>query len=151
MKIEYSTDYALVKAILSHPENWYYVSDDFCKSIHEFEPAQGKGFFYYLITEDDKPMGSLMLVQVSSVALELHAALLPEFRGDKSKEVLHELCECLKKDMPEAKRLRVFIPAWNTRAVSAAIKSGLDLLGTEPSGSVKDGKPYNLVMFGVQI
>ena len=151
MKIEYSTDYALIKAILSHPENWYYVSDDFCESIEQFEPRQGNGFHYYLVIEDEKPVGCLMLVQVSTVALELHAALTPNFKGDKSQSVLDGLLPVIRADLPAAKRLRVFIPAWNKRALSAAIKSGLEFMGIEKEGSAKDGALHDLILFGVRI
>ena len=151
MKVEYSTDYQTIKEILAHPENWQYVSDDFTENVAEFEPVQAPGCHYYLAKEGDAAVGCLMVVQVSTIAFELHAALVPEFKGDKSKQVLDGLLASIREDLPQAKRLRVFIPAWNKRALSAAIKSGLEFIGIEKEGSAKDGGFHDLILFGVSI
>lgn len=149
--LEYTRDDAAILAIAGIPDVWQFVSDDIGGDFEKYELPKSPGIHYYLVKENNHVVGFVLFISVSSLALEMHAALIPSFRGNKSEQVLAAIKAAINQDMPQMKRLRVFISAWNKPAVSAAIRCGLDFMGTEPSGSFKDGRYHNLLLFGASL
>lgn len=129
---------------------WDALSDDGSGDPQDFAPVDAPGVTY-LRPALDAPMGVLLLVQVNAATLELHTALLPEYRGTHTKAVFDALCAHLKATRPDITRLRTWVPDWNRAAFIAAKRVGFDHVGTEPRAFRKHGTVHDLHLFGVSL
>lgn len=151
ISLSYTQDYEAVLKLAKTQGVWEFVSDDLGAGISEYQLPISSGIHYYLIKNDNDVVGFAALISVTSLALELHMGLVPEFRGKKGGLVLQAIKEAMRRDMPQMRRLRIPIPEFNKAAVSSAIAAGLDLMGAEPNGCLKNGEFHNLLLFGAAI
>jgi len=127
---------------------WEWVSDD-GSDIEQFNPPICDQVTYYIPEQDGVPVGCLMLVECNNATVELHSALLPEYRGKATAEVFRALLDALMAS--KYAWLRTWVADCNRAAYVAAKRVGFSLIGTEKSAFRKGGALYDNHLFGVQI
>lgn len=141
-------DPAFVRAV--YVSLWDWLSDDASGDPQDFAPVDMPGVTY-LCPMQDAPLGVLLLVQVNAATLELHTALLPQYRGTHTQAVFDALCDHLKATRPDIARLRTWVPDCNRPAFIAAKRVGFEHVGTEPRAFRKHGQLHDLHLFGVSL
>lgn len=140
-----------VRAVFTHPEVWNGVCDDGCDDPAGFDAIDSPLVDYLVPVMDGQDIGCLMLVRQNHVVLELHTALLPEFRGAFTKAVFDALLAHIREAKPEIRWLRTWVPAFNRAALVAAKRVGFREVGVEPSAYLKAGSHCDLHLFGVSL
>ena len=147
MILRETVDAAYIKAVITHPAIWQWVSDDDCIE-QDYWPVIHEAISYLVPESDGVALGVLMLIKCNAVTVELHTALLPEHRKDIV-EVFAKL-----KEWASDKgytRIRTWIPAHNRHAYAASKRVGFELVGTEAKAFKKDGHLHDLHLFGVTL
>lgn len=139
-------DLDYIVSVFTHPDVWGWVSDDECE-ISDYQPVIHEAINYLVPELDGVPIGCLMLVRCNAVTIELHTAILPEYRGLCVGETFKALLKWL--DASQFSRLRTWVPEWNRAAYVAAKRVGFELVGTETNAFLKNGKLHDLHLFGV--
>lgn len=146
-----SPDTDFIVSTFTHPDVWPHITDDSSDGPEEFGVIESPLVHYLAPTLGDTRLGCLMLIQVNAATLELHTALLPDYRGHFTKAVFDALCDHLRATFPHITRLRTWVAACNRPAYVAAKRVGFDHVGTEPSAYRKGGAVHDLHLFGVTL
>ena len=141
-----TSDVDYLFSVFTHPDVWDWVSDDDCVK-DDYQPTIHQLITYLAPELDGVPIGCLMLVRCNAVTVELHTAILPEYRGKCIGEVFKALMAWL--DDSQFSRIRTWVPDWNKAAYIAAKRVGFELVGTETKAFLKDEKLHDLHLFGV--
>ena len=130
---------------------WPVVSDDASGEPEDFEPIDHPDAYYLVPIRDGDMGGVIALFRQSSAVVEIHASLLPGFRGAAAAAVLGAVRAYLAQTIPEATRLRAWVPACNRAALAGVRRLGFTECGKEPQAFRKDGALYDLHLFGVDL
>jgi RimJ/RimL family protein N-acetyltransferase len=140
-----SNDAEYIKSVFKHEAIWEWVSDDSCNK-DEYEPFFHEAIHYLVPELDGQKTGVLMLVKCNAVTVELHTAVLPEFRGKCVGEMFTRLTEWAQDE--GYSRIRTWVPECNKAAYVAASRVGFSHVGVEQKAFLKDGELYDLHLFG---
>lgn len=127
---------------------WEWVSDDGC-DLDGYQPPIHDLITYYIPELDGKPIGCLMLVECNHATVELHSALLPEYRGKYTAHAFRALVDALR--ATKYTWLRTWVADSNRAAYVAAKRVGFEFIGTEKQAYRKGGQLYDNHLFGVAI
>lgn len=140
-------DLAFVRDVFTHPKVWPYICDDFTADPVNFQPPAHHA--YLVPTKDGVPMGCFSLNECNGVTVELHTAILPEFRGQGTADAFVSLFDFIRIHIPGVRRLRTWVPDCNKAALAAAPKVGLTHCGTEAASFLRHGELHDLHLYGV--
>lgn len=146
-----STDYALIRSIFTHSAVWPYVCDDASADAEAFQPNPGDGRCYVVPEIDGVPIGCFALHDCNAVTVELHTAILPEYRGGGTQAAFAALVELVRAELPAVRRIRTWVPDFNKPAFKAALHAGMTHCGTEAASFLRFGALHDLHLFGVSI
>lgn len=138
-----TTDYKFIKSVVTHPQVWSWVSDDFCH-IDDFEPDI---HHLYLEVVDGERMGFFALKPINSIMWEIHTTMLPQAWGktiDYAKSVLVWIFE-----NTNCQKVVTFVPENNAKALKLAEKSGMTLEGFIQDSWLKNGQLHGQYILGV--
>jgi RimJ/RimL family protein N-acetyltransferase len=144
------TDYEFISAVFRHPDVWPFICDDY-SSDPEWFRADCAGRVYVVPSLDGIPMGCFSLNDCNGSTVEMHTAILPEFRGPTTAQAFAVLLDFIEWEHPNVKRLRTWVPAFNTAAYKGALHAGMSHCGTEPASFLRYGELHDLHLFGVSI
>ena len=147
--LEQTDDLAFVRSVFTHPKVWPFICDDGMNDPELYQPVNMPGVVYVMPRDAGLPMGCLMLVDQNAVTMELHSALLPQYRGAQTAQVFRALLAWLPEQFPGIRRLRTWVPGYNRPALVAARRVGFEECGKEPNAYLKDGALSDLHLFGV--
>lgn len=151
IEINFTQDVDYVKSVFTHPEIWKWISDDYSGPISEFNPPLVEGYFYLIPSLNGVKLGAFMLVQVGTVACEVHSAILPEYQHEHTGEIFQAILKFVGKNIPRCKRIRTWVPAWNEPCLIAARRHGFEECGKETKANYKFGVSHDLYLFGVNV
>lgn len=146
-----TTDLGYVRGVFTHPDVWPFICDDSANDPAVFQPVLSDSVVYLVPELDGQAMGCLLLQDVNAVAMELHTAVLPEFRGAPICGAFRALLAYLPTAFPTVKYLRTWVPSYNRPALLAARRVGFVERGIEPSAYLKHGALCDLHLFGVTL
>lgn len=135
-----TTDYELVKSIITHEKVWDWVSDDYCNK-DEFEVDISH---MYLMADD---VGFFALKPINSVCWEIHTTMLPEAWG-RTLEYTKQVIEFIFSSTI-CQKIVTFVPENNKKALKLAEKSGLSLCGFVESSWLKNGELLGQYMLSI--
>src|SRR5213080_2475571 len=81
LSLERSTDYPLIRSVMTHVSCWDFISDDGCPSPEDFHPPPLEALIYLLVQKADQVAGVFAFMPQNSICYELHTCLLPNGRG----------------------------------------------------------------------
>lgn len=143
-QISIVNDHSYIREVITHPDVWPWVSDDFSVSPDDFHPIEEN---VYLKVHDNGDKGLFLISHVNSICCEIHTALLPSSRGMAlfyAKDVLLWIGE----NTPYRKII-TFVPENNIKAKSLALKSGFEVEGFINNSWAKNGKLLGQYIMGV--
>jgi len=144
---ERTADYALIKSIITHPEIYPLVADDFSPRPEFWEPIQNDEI-WYVLAKEDKPLGLFALIPDNKICWKAHPCLLPETRGKMSREITKQFVQWLWQNTP-CRRLIAEIPEFNRVVIKYAVDCGMTQFGVNEKSLLKGGILHDQVMLGI--
>lgn len=148
MTFERSTDYELIRLIITHPRIWPHVGDDNAGSPEDFQPIEHSSVWYVVVRDLDELMGCWILVPENSICYDLHTCLLPNAWGPKATRAARELLSWVWTNTP-ARRLITRVPATNRLALRYAKRAGMLEYGLNPLSWLKGGILHDQALLGM--
>ncbi len=146
--LERSTDYQLIRTIVTHPKLYPHLTDDFSPSAEDFRPVEHETYAYLIVRDGDELLGLFFFHPHTASIWEVHTCLLPGAWGDRGKEAAL-LSRQWVWDNLTCIRLITNVPSYNRLALRFAQAAGMEQFGVNPDSFVKGNKVYPLLMLGV--
>lgn len=148
MTFERSTDWTLIKEIVTSP--WIYdgISDDGSPPRDQWNPQEYPDVWFIVVKEEDKVLGLWALRPQTSACWEVHTCLLPKAYGEKAYKAVLEFEEWVWKNT-SAHRVVTDVPVYNQLALRFSLRAGLKQFGLNPKSYMKNGKLYDVIMLGI--
>ncbi|MHB1098441.1 MAG: GNAT family N-acetyltransferase [Burkholderiales bacterium] len=146
MRIERTTDAALITRCVTNPQVWPHVHDDFSCKPEYYEPLIIPDV-YWLMAIDRDLVGVFFLHPLNGVCFEIHTCLLPEVWG-RTKECTLAVIEWIFSHT-RCQRLVTNVPEYNALALRLAKRSGLTQFGINHKSYLKDGVLHDQIMLGI--
>lgn len=145
---ERTTDWNLIKEIVTHPRLYTWATDDFSPPASEFEPNNDPRIWYLIVWSDsDHRLGLLTFLGQSTVLWEVHCCLLPSCWG-RSAEALTGAFDWIFGNT-SAQRIVATIPIYNRLALKLAEAADMKLYGANPKSFMKNGELHDTLLFGI--
>jgi hypothetical protein len=155
IRFERTTDFAVVKRIMTDPALYDSLSDDFYPAADAFFPNESPAVHYLLVFDGDEalgglgakaPLGLFIAHPINFILWECHIALLPAGRVRARARRVTDAFEEFMFEMTPALVLVGFVPACNPRALAFALRQGWGEAGRVPRGYQKRGVRHDLVV-----
>jgi hypothetical protein len=150
MTFDPTTRYGLVRQVLTDPEIYDYMTDDFAPAREEFQVNTHSDIRYVRVYDGFDLLGLFCLFPENQICWAAHVALYRGLHPEKARRIGRELVEWLWENTP-CRRLIASVPASNW----AAVRYGLDAQGMnlEPYGMnsksfLKHGKLWDQMLMG---
>lgn len=148
MKFERSTDWELIKSVMTHPKIWPHITDDFAVKVEAFEPINHESAWYVLVKDGEELLGLFALYPENRVCWKVHTCLLPNAWGRRARQAAREGVKWVF-DNTECLRLITDVPEYNILAYRFAQMGGMVEFGKNPRSYMKNGQLQNVFMLGV--
>ena len=148
MTFEQSTDWPLIKSIVTHPRIWPWVTDDFSGPPEAWEPIANPNVAYVIARDGDEVLGLWFLHPHSKVCWEIHTCLLPTCGSRRALEAGRQMIAFVWANTP-CRRLITNVPAFNRHAARFAEKAGMQQFGRNPRSFMRAGQLIDQVLYGV--
>lgn len=150
MTFERSTDYALIRGIMTHPRIWNWIGDDDAPAREEWLPVEDERFWYVIVRCEphNELLGLFLLLPLSRVRWEIHCCLLPNAWGERAREAAREVFRWMW-TQSTARRIVATIPRCNPLAVRLAERAGMRRIGIDEQSFLKYGKLQDQILLGV--
>ncbi len=149
ISFERTYDPEVIRQIVTHPQNYCWVSDDFSPASDRWTPPLGESVWWVLAKEGkDEILGIFLLVFESPILAHVHCAFLPGARGARARKAALAGLEWLWQNT-KCLRLVASIPGWNKPAVHFARFIGMEVYGANRSSCLKDGKLWAQILMGL--
>jgi RimJ/RimL family protein N-acetyltransferase len=137
MILERTTDVALIKSIIEHPEIAPLIFEGEAQvPIHDS--------IYYLVAKE----GIVAFIPINSISWNPHIAVLPEYRG-KGTELMQSGLEWMFKNT-ECKKVVAFPPSYNKPMIRVFEKCGFKQEGFSPNSFMFKGQIYDRLLLGIE-
>lgn len=146
--IERSTDYALIRGILTHPSVYEQISDDCSPPAAEYRPIESEAIWYAVVWDGNELLGLWMLVPQNGICWEIHTALLPHARGARAYRAAALMQAWVWLNTP-CRRLITNIPADNRPAHFFAVAAGMQEYGRNEASFLKGGRLVDQTCLGI--
>jgi RimJ/RimL family protein N-acetyltransferase len=146
--IERSTDYALIRAIMSHPSVYSHLVDDFSPAAAEFRPIESDLIWYLVAWDGNQLLGLWMLHPHNGICWEIHTALLPHAWGDRARRAANAALAWIWTNTP-CRRIVTNVPAENRLAYHFALAAGLEVYGTNEASFLRHGRLQDQICLGI--
>jgi len=146
--IERSTDYDLVRAILTQPSIYPQIADDLSPAAADYRPLESDAIWYAVVWDDNELLGLWMLVPQNGICWEIHTALLPHARGPRAYKAAALMQQWVWRNTP-CRRLITNVPADNRPAYLFAVAAGMEFYGRNEASFLKNGNLIDQACLGL--
>ena len=148
MTFQRTTDYATIRAIITHPTQYRHCGDDFSPKIEDFRVNEDPRIWYVLALDSCEDAVALFtFLPQNPICFEVHACVLPESWG-ASDWILSGALRWMFENS-EARRVVASIPAYNRLAIKLASRAGMSIFGCNPSSVLKGGRLCDQILTGI--
>jgi RimJ/RimL family protein N-acetyltransferase len=147
MLFERTTDYKLVRSIMTHPKLYPWCTDDFSPAAEDYSPPEHEAVWYVLVKDAGELLGLFAFVPQNGICWELHTRLLPEAWGPRALEALRCVIAWLWENT-SCRRLVTNVPTFNRLALRFGRAAGLVEFGRNELSFLKNGVAYDQVLLG---
>ena len=147
MRLECSTDYALIASIMRHPRIYPWLGDDFYPCAEDFSPNESPAVTYLLAFDDGELLGVFMTHPINGVLWEVHHCLLPSAWGRRARAAGKAYLGWLWHST-HALKVVGFTPSDNALAIRFAKSLGLVEIGRLRRSLLRRGVLVDLVIVG---
>ena len=145
MIVDRTYDEPGIKSVITHPDIYPRLIDDFSPKAYDWRPARNR---IYIKGETDRIFGIVSAVPKSTIVYNVHINVIPEYRKDFAEEFAHRAIQWIW-DNTEAKKLVAEIPEYHQNVVNFAQNVGFQIEGINLNSIQKDGKLYNQIYLGL--
>jgi RimJ/RimL family protein N-acetyltransferase len=148
--IERTTDYAMIRRIVTHPRIYPWITDDGSPGSDEWEPIRDDRVWYLLVKLEGQPAGVFIFLPQNSICYEMHTCLMPLLWGQNHGSVLAGMMAVQWMfENSSAQRIVGNAADYNRLALRYGRKIGLKQFGTNPKSFLHDGTLYDQHLLGV--
>lgn len=148
MTFERTTDWELIKSIVTHEKIYPAISDDFSPPVDQWTPIQSDDAYYVLAKDEGEVLGLWALFPDNRICWKVHTCLLPRAYGKRAHEAVLGFEEWVWNNTP-ALRVVTDVPSYNRLALKFSLDAGLEQFGVNPGAYMKNGKLYDVIMLGI--
>ena len=148
MTFERTTDYELVRRVVTHPRIWPGASDDFSPPAEEWRPIEHEALWYVAVRDGEEFLGLFVFVPASPVCWEVHTCLLPCSWGERAVQAAREVAEWIWLNSG-CRRITTAVPAFNRLAHRLARRAGMREYGRNLKSYMKHGKLHDQILLGL--
>ncbi len=145
--IELTQDRELVKSILTDPDLYKLISDDFSPLAKDFEPIWDDSRIHLLVKKEDKVIGVTIGHFISGCCMVGHFNILPKYWGDNKDA--NRACIDWVFENTNAIKCIAFIPEYCKEVLKSALSMGCYEEGYIANSILKDGKLYGQWLVGI--
>lgn len=154
LTFERTSDYALIRAVLTDPSQYRMAGDDGAPEPSAFAPNEHPAICYLAARGGyGDLLGVFTLIPENTVTWQIHAALLPRAWGGRQREsrTRPALAGALAWAFLNlhAQRITAQIPAYNRLALDLARDCGLSPYGRNPACFLKWGALHDVILTGI--
>jgi len=146
--IERSTDYDLVRAIMTQPSVYGHLTDDFSPPAADYRPIEGDAIWYVIVWDDNDLLGLWLFVPQNGICWEVHTVLLPLAWGDRARRAAGVMLDWIWKNTP-CRRIITNVPRDNRVAYHFALAAGMNVYGQNECSFLKNGKLHDQICLGI--
>ena len=146
--IERSTDYALIRGIMTHPRVYPHLTDDGSPAAADFEPIESEALYYLVAWDGNELLGLWLFVPLNAVCWEVHTALLPHAWGDRARRAAVVMLQWIWGNTP-CRRIVTHVPADNRLAYDFALAAGMQVFGIDEQSFLKGGRLLDQICLGI--
>src|SRR5215472_3685812 len=140
MHLRRTRDYDQIYGLLTCPEIYRSMGDDFLPDPREFQVNEHPLSFYVLASNEQTVIGLFSLFPQNMVCWEVHAAMLPQAKTAEKWASAKQLPAWLAENT-RCKRLVASVPDGNKAAMIYATHGiGMRYVGRQPKAFMKDGQ-----------
>lgn len=147
LHFERTTDYGLVRQVMTHPKLYPWCTDDASPAAGEYVPPEHAGVWYVLVKDAGELLGLFAFVPQNGICWELHTRLLPCAWGPRALEALQGVIAWLWANT-SCRRLVTNVPTFNRLALRFGRAAGLIEFGLNEKSFLKHGVEYDQVLLG---
>lgn len=147
-----TTDLHLVRRILTWPEVYPLLKDDYAPPAEEFQVNDDPRIRYVLVDANSLgALGLFLLLPQNRVCFEVHAAMLP-WATPKQKWAAARALPGWLAENTECRRLTAAVPAYNRQAIIYGTHGlGMKYAGRHEAAFMRHGELRDLVLLGRSI
>ena len=146
--IERTTDWELIKRIVTEPSIYPKVSDDKSPLAADWQPIKDEKMYYLLAKQGIDVLGLFAVAPENAVCFKVHTCLLPHSYGEKAATAAHELIAWVFRNI-DCRRLVTDVPEFNKLALKFAERAGMTKYGFNPNSWLKEGKLQGMTLLGI--
>ena len=148
MHFERTTDYELVRQILTHPRMFPHMGDDFMCPVEEYQVPTDPRIWYVLASDEWRAIGLFCFIPENEICWQAHVAMLRKVPPALTHRAGKEIIEWLWRNTP-CRRLIASVPASNPAAVKFGIQAmGLIRYGVNRRSFMKNGILRDQILMG---
>lgn len=150
MDFQRTKDFELVQRILTLPEIYPLIGDDYTPPVERFKLNEHPGIWYVIVRNADfRKVGMFTLFPLNHICWECHVVMLPEARTRDKWCAARQLVPWLKQHT-ECERLTAAVPSCNRKAIVYGMQGiGMRYVGRHPKAFRKWGELQDLVLLGI--
>ena len=146
-----TTDLALVRKILTTPDVYEYMGDDYTPPREEFEPNPHPDIWYVIAACWSAVAGLFTLIPENRHCWKLHVCMLPNASTTEKWTAARGLVPWLE-ERTDCRRLVAEVPRTNAAAIIYGTHGiGMRYVGTHPKAFMKYGSLQDLIILGREI
>jgi RimJ/RimL family protein N-acetyltransferase len=146
--IERSTDYALIRGIMTHDAVYRHLTDDTSPAAADFRPIESDHLWYLVVWDGNQLLGLWLLHPHTAVEWEIHTALLPDAWGDRARRAAAVMLEWVWVNTP-CRRIITGVPQGNRLAYRFALDAGMEQYGVNCASFLKNGRMQDQICLGI--
>jgi hypothetical protein len=148
MKFERTTDLDLMKRIITTPEVWPFVSDDFSGDPESFQVPSDPRIWNMLVIDDEALLGAFVFVPRSGICWEVHTLMLPGHGAARAAQASREMAAWIWANTP-CLRIITEVPDFNPLAFKFAVQAGMVQFGRNERCVMKFGELHDEILLGM--
>lgn len=148
MTFERTTDYRLVRAILTDPGLYPHMGDDFAPAREEFRVNEHPAIWYVLVIDDGELLGLFSFFPENQICWAAHVAMFRGTEPARTHQAGREVVDWLWAQSP-CLRLIASVPVSNRAAVRFGLRAmGLRAYGRNKASFQKGGRLWDQILMG---
>jgi len=148
MTFERTTDYELIKKIVSHPKVYPYVSDDHSPAPQDWKPIENDVVWYVLVKDGGEILGMWIFIPETQVCWKVHTCLLPNAYGERARKAAKLMAQWIWENTT-CLRIVTDVPKYNRLAYHFARAAGMQEFGLNPRSYMKSGILHDQILLGM--
>lgn len=148
LSIEPSTDYDLIRSVVTHEKVYPLLIDDFSPAVEQYRPNENPGLLYLVARDAAELLGLWMFAPENGVCWQVHTALLPPCRGKRAIQAVKAMLAWIWENT-RCQRITTNVPSDNPAALMFAKWAGMKVVGVNEKSFQRNGELLDQTILGL--